>query len=148
MPNLWAALFLTWLTCADQVSRVSSHPKIAGGLEPLNWLSEKMQWPGLSGASRGLGKEHGRAPSYDTNMKEGKITLTSCTAEWNACFHGRCSGGQEITSAFVDMWPHVKYVIQVTKSAERLAISSSCSTQKLEITCKCGKTIAISQVCL
>jgi hypothetical protein len=61
MPNLWAALFLIWLTAAKQISRVSSHPNIAGGLDPLNWLSEKLQWPGLSGDSRGLRKEHGRA---------------------------------------------------------------------------------------
>jgi hypothetical protein len=32
-------------------------------LHPLNWLTEKLHWPGLSGASRGLGKEHGRAVS-------------------------------------------------------------------------------------
>jgi hypothetical protein len=61
MPNLGAALFLTWLTCAEKVSRVSSHPNIAGGLDTLYLLSEKLHWPELSGASRGIRKQHGRA---------------------------------------------------------------------------------------
>jgi hypothetical protein len=48
---------------------IKGHPKITGGIEPIDWLTEELNWSGFQDAPTGLREEH-RYALRDTEVFE------------------------------------------------------------------------------
>jgi len=44
--------------CRAEESFINGHPKITGGIDPLDWFPEELNWSGFWDAPTGLSEEH------------------------------------------------------------------------------------------